>query len=289
MESSYSFCRVADDLVDNADSKSCAEAWISKLSQFLNQAYATHNSVHKTEVDAKAESISSISNEFPLSSRSALLLLPTSLISSKPLYDLLCGFKTDLEFPSLNSRFVKNAKNFPIKDDADLELYASHVAGTVAELCLELVFHHSPTTAKISRKERELMVHAGGRMGIALQYVNIARDVATDAAIGRVYIPTSWLEEEGLSPQDVIEMPKGAKIERLRTKLLSKAFVVYEEARGAMAYLPQEARAPMRVAVESYMEIGRVLSEKDYKTKAGKATVPKLRRIRVAWKALKEG
>jgi 15-cis-phytoene synthase/lycopene beta-cyclase len=125
-------------------------------------------------------------------------------------------------------------------------------------------------------------------MGIALQYVNIARDVATDAAIGRVYLPTSWLEEEGLSPKQVIEKPTGAEIERLRTRLLGKAFIVYEEARGAMANLPPEARAPMRVAVESYMEIGRVLSEKGYKTKAGRATVPKLRRIRVAWKALRE-
>ncbi len=126
-------------------------------------------------------------------------------------------------------------------------------------------------------------------MGIALQYVNIARDIATDAAIGRVYIPKSWLEEEGLTPTDILEKPKGEKIERLRTILLGKAFVIYEEAKGAMAHLPPEARAPMRVAVESYMEIGRVLSEKGYVTKAGKATVPKMRRIKVAWKALNEG
>jgi 15-cis-phytoene synthase / lycopene beta-cyclase len=216
------------------------------------------------------------------------LLLPTPFISSKPLYDLLSGFRTDLEFPGPD-RAGGLVRDFPIKDEPDLELYARRVAGTVAELCLELVFHHSPTRAEISRKEREVMISAGGRMGIALQYVNIARDVATDAAIGRVYLPTAWLEDEGLNPQDVIKKPMGAEIERLRTRLLGKAFIDYEEARGAMAHLPPEARAPMRVAVESYMEIGRVLSEKGYKTKAGKATVPRQRRIRVAWKALKEG
>lgn len=125
-------------------------------------------------------------------------------------------------------------------------------------------------------------------MGIALQYVNIARDVATDAAIGRVYLPTSWLEEEGLIPTDILKNPSGEKIERLRDVLLSKAFGIYAEAKEAMAHLPPEARGPMRVAVESYMEIGRVLSEKGYVTKAGKATVPKMRRIRVAWKSLTE-
>jgi 15-cis-phytoene synthase/lycopene beta-cyclase len=180
-------------------------------------------------------------------------------------------------------------REFPIRDEPDLELYASRVAGTVAELCLELVFQHSSSKDKISQKDWQNMISAGGRMGIALQYVNIARDVTTDAAIGRVYLPTSWLEEEELSPQDVVKKPTGVGIERLRTRLLGKAFILYEEARGAMTHLPSEARAPMRVAVESYMEIGRVLSEKDYKTKAGRATVPKLRRIRVAWKALKEG
>lgn len=275
-------------MVDNAECESSARAWIAKLSKFLGQAYAIPHPTPKAEIIPNADCKLSIINEFPLSVQSALLLLPTPFISSKPLYDLLSGFRTDLEFPG-SDRPTGHVQDFPIKDEPDLELYASRVAGTVAELCLELVFRHSPMSAEISHEEREVMISAGGRMGIALQYVNIARDVATDAAIGRVYLPTSWLEEEALSPKDVIAKPTGAEIERLRTRLLSKAFIVYEEARGAIAYLPPEARAPMRVAVESYMEIGRVLSEKGYKAKAGKATVPNLRRIRVAWKALKEG
>jgi 15-cis-phytoene synthase / lycopene beta-cyclase len=275
-------------LVDNAESESSARAWITKLSEFLDQAYAAPDHTPKAENIPNAECTSSIINDFPPSTQSALLLLPTPFISLNPLYDLLSGFRTDLEFPG-HDRSVGYVRGIPIKDEPDLELYARRVAGTVAELCLELVFHHSPASAEISLKEREVMISAGGRMGIALQYVNIARDVATDAAIGRVYLPTAWLEEEGLSPKDVIQKPMGAEIERLRTRLLGKAFILYEGARGAMAHLPPEARAPMRVAVESYMEIGRVLSEKGYKTKAGKATVPKLRRIRVAWKALKEG
>jgi 15-cis-phytoene synthase / lycopene beta-cyclase len=275
-------------LIDNAESESSARTWITKLSEFLNLAYATPHSATKVENIPNVQCKTGVVNDFPLPAQSTLLLLPTPFISSKPLYDLLSGFRTDLEFPGSDSH-VRLVRGFPIKDEPDLELYASRVASTVAELCLELVFHHSSSRDKISPKDRQVMISAGGRMGIALQYVNIARDVATDATLGRVYLPMSWLEEEGLSPQDVIKKPTGAGIERLRARLLGKAFIVYEEARGAMAHLPPEARAPMRVAVESYMEIGRVLSEKGYKAKAGKATVPKLRRIRVAWKALKEG
>lgn len=126
-------------------------------------------------------------------------------------------------------------------------------------------------------------------MGIALQYVNISRDIAKDAAIGRVYLPTSWLKEHGLTPQDVLENPDGPVIEKLRGRLLEKAFALYEDAQSAMSQLPVDARAPMRVAVESYMEIGRVLRERGYKVKEGQATVPKLRRLKVAWRVLSEG
>jgi 15-cis-phytoene synthase/lycopene beta-cyclase len=236
-----------------------------------------------------SDSIRTIINEFPASARSAIILLPTPLLSPKPLYELLNGFKTDLEFPRDQPYPEAYLEAFPIRDEDDLEIYANRVAGTVAELCLELVFHHCSNPTNISQKQREYLVSSGGRMGIALQYVNIARDIETDAAIGRVYIPTSLLAEEGLTPQAVIENPNGKAIGKFRPKLLGKAFNIYEEAKCALAKLPREARAPMRVAVESYMEIGRVLGEKGYKVKAGRATVPKMRRIGVAWKALNEG
>lgn len=36
----------------------------------------------------------------------------------------------------------------------------------------------------------------GHDMGIALQYTNIARDLAVDGKIGRVYLPPGWLKKE---------------------------------------------------------------------------------------------
>ncbi|KUJ14378.1 uncharacterized protein LY89DRAFT_590127 [Mollisia scopiformis] len=275
----YSFCRVADDLVDNASTDNEARQWIGKLSHYLDLAYASKEA---RIVQKQPHLHSYITENFPESSQSALRLLPTHLLPFGPLYDLLEGFKTDLEFHE--SKFSKKLRVFPIAKEHDLEVYSARVAGTVAELCLELVFFH--TYSATTTAQREHLVRAGGRMGIALQYVNIARDIATDAAIGRVYLPISWLKEVGLAPQDVLDNPDSNAVERLRSRLLDKAFGVYGEARIAMSQLPSDARAPMRVAVESYMEIGRVLKEKGYKVKAGKATVPKLRRLKVAWKAL---
>jgi len=277
----YSFCRVADDLVDNSSTEIEARQWIKKLTRYLDLAYASE----EAKAVSQQQNIKDyIKNNFPETSQAALILLPTHLLSYGPLYDLLEGFKTDLEFQ--NADFSKKLRAFPIYNEQDLETYAARVAGTVAELCLELVFHH--TTSTTTSPQREHLVRAGGRMGIALQYVNIARDIATDAAIDRVYIPTVWLEQEGSTPGDVLERPEGPTIDRLRMKILDRAFAVYREARSAMAELPAEAKAPMRVAVESYMEIGRVLRENGYTLKRGRATVPKLRRLRVAWKTLNE-
>ena len=218
-----------------------------------------------------------VDNTFPSSARAALILLPTSYLSPEPLYDLLKGFETDLAF-SLGGN------TFPIEDESTLKTYASRVAGTVAESCIELVYYH--TTVPTPDGLRQRIIHAGGLMGIALQYVNIARDVSVDARIGRVYLPTSWLQDEGLKPSNVIRNPDHHKIEGLRQRLLDSAMKIYSEAREAIEQLPPEARGPMRVAVESYMEIGRVLRKPGYRIKAGRATVPKLRRLRVVWSSL---
>jgi 15-cis-phytoene synthase/lycopene beta-cyclase len=277
----YSFCRVADDLVDNARTQLEARQWISNISHYLDLAYASKEArMHSKHPDLHTY----IKENFPESSQSALRLLPTHLLPFGPLYDLLEGFKTDLEFS--RGDLAQDPHNFPITNGHELEVYAARVAGTVAELCLELVFHHSPTAT--TNHQREQLVHSGGHMGIALQYINIARDIAIDAKLGRVYLPTTWLEEEGLSPRDVLEQAGRPSVEKLRQKLLGKAFDGYRDAQSAMSQLPAYARAPMRVAVESYMEIGRVLKERGYKTKHGRATVPKLRRLKVAWRTLSE-
>ena len=276
----YSFCRVADDLVDDAPSPEEAHRNVAQLREYLDISYsASKHEVKRSRIDELLQ------HSFASETHSALLYLPTDYLSSPPLYDLLKGFEMDLQFGRPQS--IKTSASWPIVSEADLSTYASYVAGTVAELCLELILHH--TTSHIPELLREHLVHAGGRMGISLQHVNIARDIAVDAMNDRVYLPTSWLKEEGLTPEAIIASPNGEQAMILRDRVLSSAESIYHETRSAIEALPNEARGPMRVAVESYMEIGRVLRGGVYKVKAGRATVPKLRRLRVGWQALRQG
>jgi 15-cis-phytoene synthase / lycopene beta-cyclase len=134
-------------------------------------------------------------------------------------------------------------------------------------------------------------------MGLALQYTNIARDVYVDAEDGRCYLPTDWLRTKQLTAEQVIESRgKAAGVTEVRERLLVDAFAIYKENRGAIEVLPKYARAGIRVAVESYMEIGRVLMEKmatgeplegiSGSGRRNRASVPKPRRLLVGWGAL---
>lgn len=263
----YAFCRVADDLVDNASSPQDAKVWISKLQNFLDIAYS---SIGKSNTVVE----SYVTDNFPQDTRSALLQLPCHKLSRQPLQELLQGFDMDMAFSTAP----------PIQTETDLEVYAQRVAGTVAQMCNELIFNIYRTSLAAGDQRR--IIQAGNRMGVALQYVNIARDISVDAKIGRVYLPMTWLKEARRTYASILEDPQGAEVERLRSQLLDKAFVLYEEARGTIEELPAGARGPIRVAVESYMEIGRVLCQQGYAVKAGRATVPKLRRLSVVWKSL---
>ena len=207
----------------------------------------------------------------------ALELLPTSKLSPQPLYGLLDGFDMDLLFSYERTKF-------PVADEQILRRYAERVAGTVAELCIQIIYHH--IGAGTSKRTQQEILKAGSLMGIALQYVNIARDIRVDAAIGRVYIPTTWIEEQGLKPQDILHDPDLPQVELLRQRLLDEAFKCYEEARPKIERLPPGAKGPMRVTVESYMEIGRTLRSLGYKVKDGRATVSKWRRLWIAWTTL---
>ncbi|KJZ75183.1 hypothetical protein HIM_05377 [Hirsutella minnesotensis 3608] len=251
----YSFCRVADDLVDDAPTPQEAMHNVAKLREFLDLAYGSSERTEKHIWRSKKALVEAL---FPSETHSALLYFPTKSLPAEPLFDLLRGFETDLEFDAKGTEI----DSWPILDRTALHIYAARVAGTVADLCVGLVLDHA--AGHVSQQLRQDLIGAGRRMGIALQLVNIARDIAVDCGLRRVYIPTTWLKEVNLTHTMVLSHPNCKAVLSLRERLLHEADCMYSGSRDAIEQLPPEARAPMRVAVESYMEIGRVLREKGH-------------------------
>jgi 15-cis-phytoene synthase/lycopene beta-cyclase len=285
----YSFCRVADDLIDTAANTAEAQQWVGKLKKYLDLSYGEaekdkQGNIIETKDANRGSATLWVEQNFPPDAKLTLMLLPTRLLAKEPLYELLKGFEMDLAFSS-------TAPSGPIRSESDLDLYGARVAGTVALLCIQLVLHYHPGPSVTKAKR---LMTAGHDMGIALQYTNIARDLTVDATDGRCYVPPSWLKKEKLTVETFVRGLTaaksddffGKKVESIRMRLLDRAFSFYNDSIDAIEELPGPARAPMRVAVESYMQIAREMRTPGFKVKAGRATVPVWKRLWVAWRTL---
>jgi 15-cis-phytoene synthase/lycopene beta-cyclase len=261
-------------LVDEAPSREKAQESIKEASQVLNWRFST-KSPKKPLYDYLKDKKGP--NSSPL--LDSIALLPASRISLGPLLELLSGFEMDL-------LFSPEDQEFPIETEADLEVYAHRVAGTVAAGLLELVFSHSEI--KYSAAQQEKIINAGQKMGQALQYVNIARDIKRDAAIKRVYIPSSWLKTKGLTPTDVIERPEDPALATFESQMLAKADSAHRSSVEAIDQLPKDVRGPIKTTVESYMMIGQMVRKaRQGSIKIeGKLKVPLWRRLTLAWREM---
>jgi 15-cis-phytoene synthase len=75
----------------------------------------------------------------------------------------------------------------------ELHEYCRRVAGTVGLACVAVYGPRDPAAAEPLAE----------RLGLALQQINIMRDVAEDWGLGRVYLPQDELAQFGVSEEDI--------------------------------------------------------------------------------------
>jgi len=135
---------------------------------------------------------------------------------------------------------------------ADLRLYCERVASAVGLASIEIFGYTNPRT-------REYAVE----LGLALQLTNILRDVATDAARGRLYLPLEDLARFGVGEEELLaaRAPGAPRRAEVGTLLAFEA----DRARGhyaaAAERLPPEDRRAM-LAAEIMGSIYRAILEK---------------------------
>ena len=106
-----------------------------------------------------------------------------------------------------------------IRDLPDLELYCYYVAGTVGELLTDLFMLACP----VDPKRRGELVARSVRFGLALQLVNILKDVAEDSERGACFLPKSMAEADGLDLSRLLEPSERAKGVALLRKLARRS------------------------------------------------------------------
>jgi 15-cis-phytoene synthase len=133
----------------------------------------------------------------------------------------------------------------------ELLLYCYRVAGTVG-----LMMSHVMGL----RDERALKYAAD--LGIAMQLTNIARDITEDAAMGRIYLPLSWLQEAGIRPEEIAAPEHRDKLAILTLRLLREADRYYRSGDAGLWYLSLHSACAVAAARHVYSEIGASLLRK---------------------------
>ncbi len=87
----------------------------------------------------------------------------------------------------------------------DLDEYTYLVAGCVGEFWTRLCFRHIRDFASLSEEE---MLALGKRYGMALQLINVLRDVGSDLRAGRCYFPEEELSAVGLPAAQILSEPE---------------------------------------------------------------------------------
>ena len=88
---------------------------------------------------------------------------------------------------------------------ADLDEYTYLVAGCAGEFWTRLCFRHVRNFARLSEDQ---MLALGKRYGMALQLINVLRDVGADLRAGRCYFPEYELNAAHLTASQILSEPE---------------------------------------------------------------------------------
>ncbi|HZB91768.1 MAG TPA: presqualene diphosphate synthase HpnD [Stellaceae bacterium] len=158
---------------------------------------------------------------------------------------------------------------------AELELYCDRVASAVGRLSVRIFGSDVPAADRVA-----------WALGRALQLTNILRDLAEDAARGRLYLPREYLEEAGIDatdPQTVLRHPAlGAACDRLAA-LAEQRFA---EAASAMRECPRRAMRPAAVMGAVYGAVLQRLRQRGWRDLEREVKLPTSLKL---WLALRHG
>ena len=235
MEALYAFCREVDDVADDCSDQAVAQTtlnwWRSQLvtrSDLADRAdqAAADASAPGTVCHPVIQALGPVIDDFGL-----------------PIDDLaliISGVERDL---------------YPLQfsDWSELDQYCDQVAGAVGRL-----------SARIFGRVDEAVLRYASRLGLALQYTNILRDVGEDARRQRVYLPEALLGTHGLRRADVLSLSESPQLTTALAELAQRAHALYDQ---ALADLPSWSVAQQRpglVMAAIYRDLLKVIQESNY-------------------------
>jgi phytoene synthase len=155
-------------------------------------------------------------------------------------------------------------------DWATLDLYCDRVASAVGRLSVR-AFGDASAAAD------EVAFH----LGRALQLTNILRDVAEDAARGRLYLPREYLVSAGVpcTPAQALASPGLAAV---CARVAAEADGHFTAAFTAMDRCDKRAMRPARIMAATYKAVLQALRARGWDRVGDKVAVPRWRKLLIA-------
>jgi phytoene synthase len=189
------------------------------------------------------------------------ILLPASRIFALREADFLAiidGMQTDAETTIVA----------PTWDE--LDLYCDRVASAVGRLSVRAFGDASENADKVAH-----------HLGRALQFTNILRDLAEDAARGRLYLPQHYLRDADipLSPSEALESPE---LPAVCSRLAAAAELHFTQANHFMSHCDRRAMRPARIMSATYHAVLTALQRRGWSHPEVPVKLPKWRKLFIA-------
>eukprot|EP00440_Ansanella_granifera_P070748 gb/GFBE01076779.1/.p1 GENE.gb/GFBE01076779.1/~~gb/GFBE01076779.1/.p1 ORF type:complete len:375 (+),score=35.42 gb/GFBE01076779.1/:1-1125(+) len=202
----YDWCRRADEVCDGEVPPRSTEERLAILRGYAKEVSQLRDGARPSE--AIGEALQRTFTQWPS-------------LGGQPFIDMISGMETELTQP----RFL----NF----EPELRKYAYCVAGTVGLMVLPIL---GAPDASAEVKDRAI------KLGIAIQLVNILRDVGEDARRGRIYLPLEDLHRFQVSEDDILKGQLTVNYQSLIRFQVNRTRTFLNEARGGVVSLPAQSQ-----------------------------------------------
>lgn len=176
-------------------------------------------------------------------------------IPDLPVRDLMLGVRSDLDHHLFETW-------------ADLYLYSYHVAGTIGLI-----------SAPVLGCTDDAALPYAVNLGIAMQLTNIVRDVAEDAAMGRLYLPLEDLVAFGVDPESVLAGHPNGRFKELIAFEVERARGLYNEADIGIRSLIAPGKFTTLASSRLYAAILDAVEKQGCDPFKGRAAVPTSRKL----------